>query len=139
MNPIRNDSDIVYAAMSEGIMRSNDGGVSWRNSLPANNATFTDLKMTSTGTLYAAISADGGGNNKGFWRSEDGFVWNEITPDGFPNSFGRTLISIYPGDETRLYFLSVTPGTGTSSNSLWKYRYLSGLSLIHISEPTRRS
>lgn len=126
VNPIRNDSDIVYAAMSEGIMRSNDGGVSWRNSLPANNATFTDLKMTSTGTLYAAISSDGGGNNKGFWRSEDGFVWNEITPDGFPNSFGRTLISIYPGDETRLYFLSVTPGTGTSSNSLWKYRYLSG-------------
>ena len=126
VNPVRNDSDIVYAAMSEGIMRSNNGGVSWKNSLPANNATFTDVKMTSTGVLYAAISADGGGSNKGFWRSEDGFSWVEITPDGFPNSFGRTLISIYPGDESRLYFLTVTPGTGTTSNSLWKYRYLAG-------------
>ena len=126
VNPVRNDSDVVYAAMSEGIMRSNDGGSTWKNSLPANNATFTDVKMTSSGFLYAAISADGGASNKGFWRSEDGFDWTEITPDGFPNSFGRSLISIYPGDETRVYFLSVTPGTGTSSNSLWKYRYLSG-------------
>ncbi len=126
VNPIRNDSDIVYAAMSEGIMRSNDGGTTWKTSLPADNATYTDVKMTSVGVLYAAISADGGSNNKGYWRSEDGLSWTEITPDGFPNSFGRTLISIYPGDESKVYFFSVTPGSGTIGNSLWKYWYLSG-------------
>jgi hypothetical protein len=125
VDPVRADSDVVVAAMSEGIMRSNDGGETWKTSLFANDARFTDVQVTTSGTYYAAIGSDGGAN-RGFWRSTDGLNWTDITPSGLPNTHGRTLMAIYPGDQTRVYFFSVTPGAGNEGNSLWKYRYLSG-------------
>jgi len=125
VDPVRADSDIVMAAMSEGIMRSNDGGDTWNTTLFANDAGFTDIQVTTSGTYYAAISSDGG-SNRGFWRSTDGLNWTNITPAGFPNTHGRTLMAIYPGDQTKVYFFSATTGSGTEGNSLWKYRYLSG-------------
>lgn len=128
VDPVRNDSDIVYAALQRGIMRSTDGGTSWTQVLGGNgggNAAFSDIAVTSTGIYYAAISTDANGQ-AGLWRSEDGINWAMITPGGFPASHERTLISIYGGDENVVYFFSATPGFGTIGNSLWKYRYVSG-------------
>lgn len=127
VDPTRNDSDIVYAATGEGIMRSNDGGTSWSPTLHSTiGADFTDFDISTDGVIYAAISSDGGGSVRGLWRSEDGVIWTNITPNSFPENHDRTLIKIYPGDENKVYFLSTTPGAGTLNNSLWKYEYLSG-------------
>ena len=125
VDPTRLDSDIVFAAMSEGIMRSNDGGGTWKPTLTANSAGYTDFDISSNGVVFAAISSDGGAN-RGFWRSPDGLNWTEITPSGFPNNHNRTLVKIYPGDEDKVYFFSNTPGAGVTDNSLWKYEYFSG-------------
>lgn len=127
VDPSRNDSDIVLAAMSEGIMRSNDGGTTWKPSLKlSSSAGFTDLAVNIAGVFYAAISSDANGTSKGLWRSTDGLNWTRITPNAFPSNHDRTLISIYPGDENKVYFFSSTPGAGTIGNSLWKYHYLAG-------------
>ncbi|MEZ4722543.1 MAG: T9SS type A sorting domain-containing protein [Flavobacteriales bacterium] len=126
VDPIRLDSDIVLAAMSEGIKRSNDGGQTWSTSLKAVKASYTDISVTSTGVFYAVVSSDGGGSFKGIWRSTNGLNWVNITPNSFPGTHTRTLISIYKGNENVLYTLSESPGSGTIGNSLWKYTYVSG-------------
>ena len=35
-------------------------------------------------------------------------------------------LGIAPQDETQVYFISETPGTGVTGHSLYKYKYLSG-------------
>ncbi len=125
VDPTRFDSNIVYAAMSEGIMRSNDGGDTWKESLSANAASYTDFEISDNGVLYAVISSDGGGN-RGMWRSTDGVNWTDITPEGFPNNHRRTLVKMYEADQDIVYFFSNTPGSGTTDNSLWRYEYFSG-------------
>jgi hypothetical protein len=126
VDPTRFDSNIVFAATKKGIMRSNDGGLTWKQSLKANNASYTDLSVTTSGVCFAAISSDGGGNVRGFWRSTDGVNWVNITASNFPSNHTRTLLAVYPSDENRVYFMSLTPGSGTLDISLWKYKYLSG-------------
>ena len=126
VDPTRTDSSIVYAAIEQGIMRSNDGGDTWSLVLGGSpEASFLDLKMSTTGVLYAAISTDGFGPAGGFWRSEDGFNWTEITPPSLVG-FDRTLVAIAPSNENQVLFFSVTPGAGNDDHSLWQYNYLSG-------------
>lgn len=128
IDPIRSDSDIVVAAIKKGIMRSNDGGNTWKQVLGGSgsiSSAFTEVVVTSDGVYYAALSSNVN-NDKGLWRSEDGLNWTDITPGSFPASHGRTVIAVYGGDENVVYFFSYTPGSGTIGNSLWKYRYVSG-------------
>jgi len=125
----RTDSDIVYAAVVNGIFRSADGGNSWVPvlGLDTSNSTvsqYTDIAITPTGVLYATISDETTAG--GFYRSTDGFNWTKIMPPTFPTGFRRTEIGIAPSDETQVYFISETPGTGTTGHSLYKYKYLSG-------------
>lgn len=122
----RNDSDIIYAALKRGIFRSNDGGTTWSNVIPTTqDASFSHVMVSSTGIVYASISSNGG-NNGGFWRSENGLTWKKITSPSFPITHVRTVFDIAPSNENILYFFSGTPGTGANGASLWKYQYLSG-------------
>ena len=112
----------VFAAASNTIQRSTDGGTNWttvRGSL-ANN-TFSDVQITSTGIVYATISS-GGITNTGIWRSTDnGTSWTSITPVGFPTTYSRIVIGISPSSENLVRFLAETPGGGTLGHSLWTY------------------
>ncbi|MBP6732693.1 MAG: hypothetical protein KA149_11575, partial [Chitinophagales bacterium] len=119
----------VYAAVVNGIWRSADGGTSWTPvlGLDTANATisaYSDVAITPTGVLYATISSET--PSKGIWRSEDGVTWKNITPTGFPTTYARIEIGIAPGDETQVYFVAQTPGSGATGHNLWKYNYLSG-------------
>ena len=125
----RTDSDIVYAAVVNGIFRSADGGNTWVSvlGLDTSNSTvsqYSDVAITTNGVVYATISDETAAG--GIYRSTDGFNWAKITPNTLPNGFRRTEIGIAPGDETQLYFISETPGTGFTGHSLYKYKYLSG-------------
>lgn len=121
--------DIVYAAVVNGIFRSEDGGQNWTAVLGldtnANNRSdYTDIIITNSGVLYATI-----GNNspsKGIYRSTDGINWTKITPQGFPNSYRRIVLDYYRANENKVCFLAETPNGGKNDHSLWYYEYLSG-------------
>lgn len=121
--------DEVYAATVNGIWRSIDGGTSWTPVLGLDTSVtgisnYTDIAITPTGVLYAAISSET--PSKGIWRSEDGITWANITPAGFPNSYERIEIGIAPSDESKFYFIAYAPSAGTTGHALYHYQYVSG-------------
>lgn len=129
--------DEIYAAVYSGIYKSTDGGQTWkkkRQGAIGNYSYYTDVVVTSTGTVYATMSNES--THRGIWRSEDGETWTSITPVGFPSVYGRVVIGVAPSDESQVWFLAcVTTNFGLVStnfqgvkewNSLWKYNYISG-------------
>ena len=136
-DPSNLEEDEVYAAVYGRIIRSTDGGTSWRQvikpTISQDPSYFTDVTVTSTGVVYATLSS--GGGNKGIYRSEDGVSFVEITPDDMPETYNRVVMGFAPSDENIVYFLGETPGSGflgqnfrgdSSWQSLWKYTYVSG-------------
>lgn len=128
-------NDVILAAITGGVMRSEDGGNSWQQVLGGTgaNSQYSDIVVSDGGVFYATLSSDGGVN--GIFRSEDGSNWTEITDGSFPNNFGRVVLGMNPSDEDDLYFLAATPGSGKQTFnfrggsewvSLWKYNYVSG-------------
>ncbi|MBL7965209.1 MAG: hypothetical protein JNM31_15345 [Flavobacteriales bacterium] len=129
VDPVRADSNVVLAAVFNGIFRSNDGGATWRAVLGldttiSQTSEYTELRVTSTGVYYASIGV--GSPSRGLWRSADGISWTNITPAGWSLNAERTLPAIDPGDEHVVYWFARTPGVGTQGHSFWKYTYLSG-------------
>ncbi|MCK9400983.1 MAG: T9SS type A sorting domain-containing protein [Bacteroidales bacterium] len=134
-DPVRVDKDIVYAACYGAIMRSEDGGNTWAIALGdlANKSFCTDVAITSEGILYAALSSYTSSNMRpgkaGFWRSEDGLNWTNITPDDFPVDTRVMKIALAPSDQNVLYLMTEYPssvlvpynGVFNSDNTFWKY------------------
>ncbi len=129
--------DEVYAATYDAIYRSVDGGTSWTAVLygtSAGNSYFTDVAVSDSGIVYAALSSDGTG--RGIWRSADGITWTKIIPANFPSKYDRIKMAINPSNQNEVYFLCAatdTMGLMTINawgekewNSLYKYTYLSG-------------
>ena len=117
--------DILYAATSKGIRRSDDGGTTWTLVLGGtSNADWSNIVVTSTGVCYAHISSDG--SQSGFWRSTDGVNWVNISPNDLDPSHERTLMAIAPSNENVVYYYTTTPNAGLSEVSFWKYTYVNG-------------
>ena len=128
VDPARMDSDIVVAALFDGLKRSNDGGATWTTVLGIDTTTtpaspYTEVRVTSTGVYYAALSRSAA--YKGFYRSTDGINWTNIGVGNFSASTDRTVIGIDPQYEERVWFFSNTPGNGTFGHSLRLYTYMS--------------
>jgi photosystem II stability/assembly factor-like uncharacterized protein len=142
-DPSNLQQDEVYVATGFGaIYRSTDGGNSFRavlGGLGNQYSIFTDVAITKSGIVYAAMSqlASGGQTSvtQGIWRSVDGIKWTRITPADFPKQSYRMIIEINPLDENQVFFFGFTPNSGKRTvnfrgdiewNSLWKYTYSSG-------------
>lgn len=123
-DPSNQSESRVYASTQGAVQRSTDGGGTWTRTLGNGDARFTDVAVAPNGAAYATLSSDG--QVKGIWRSADGVAWVQITPSGWPASFGRIVIGIAPSNPSVVYFYGITPGAGTNGQSLWKYRYQSG-------------
>lgn len=116
----------LFVATYGGIYKYNFGEETRNfvlNSAPAENdnySTITDVLCTPAGIKYATLSS--GGTVNGIFRSVSGNAdeWTEITPEGFPTNFSRTVLTHAPSNENILYFLSNTPDAGYQDNSLWK-------------------
>ncbi len=127
----------VYMAVYGAIYKSNDQGDTWQAVLGnGNNSYYTDVAVSNTGVVYAALSHLGN-NTKGFFRSMDGVNFTDITPS-YLNGYERTVIGIDPNNENTVYFLSVLTcdncGGAPSANyqgaieyeSFQRYTYKSG-------------
>ncbi|HTP80183.1 MAG TPA: FlgD immunoglobulin-like domain containing protein [Bacteroidota bacterium] len=140
-DPSNMSQDVVYAATTGAVMKSTDGGSTWSKSLgsstTASGPRYSDVAVTSTGVVYAALSwtdvniTGTTATNAGISRSPDGVNWTNITPAGFPTQYSRIVIGLAPSDPTIVYFLVYgTNGTnGTNqinSHQFWKYTYGSG-------------
>ena len=109
----------VFAAATNVVMRSQDGGTSWnvvRSTLQDN--TMSEVQITSTGIIYAGIP-DGNQDAGISWSADDGATWTDITPGGLTN-YQRIVMAIAPSNENILYVWTFT-GTGPTQTELWKY------------------
>ncbi|MCL5031511.1 MAG: T9SS type A sorting domain-containing protein [Bacteroidetes bacterium] len=132
-DPSNSIQDVLYAATFGGIYKSTNGGATWNLVLgdSSKGCSFTDIKVTSTGVVYATLSNDAG-THAGIWKSTTGdkgsFV--NITPAAWPIVYNRIVLDAAASDENQVYFLAETPGAGkvlpsedggTDGYSLWKY------------------
>lgn len=129
VDPVRMDSDIVVAAIFDGITRSNDGGLTWHTVLGIDTTTtstslYTEVHVSPTGVYYAAIGRTAA--YRGIYRSTDGLTWTNIGAGVYPSGAARSVIAIDPQDERRVWFFAETPGTGLHGHSLFRYSYISG-------------
>ena len=129
IDPSNAAQDEVYAAVYGGIKRSTDGGSTWTGVLgDFTHGNCTDVAVTSSGVVYAAISSNSSGNG-GLWRSPDGVSWTNISSGvtGFPTTFGRVVIGVAPSNENVVYVLINGANTDPKINGhqFWKYRYYS--------------
>lgn len=121
-------NDVIYAAVYNGIIRSEDGGDSWEQVLGfgAGGCVFTDVMITPSGVLYATLSFSNGANPGGIFRSTNGTDWTDIAPDDF-NYQRRTVMCYNPQNENEVYFLSeMTNDENFLGHTIYKYTYLSG-------------
>ena len=118
VNPTNGD---VMVAGYGRIWRSDNGGTSFNAVLSDNNAQTTDIVIASTGVMYACFDDYAGNATEGIHRSTDGVNWINITPNSFPNSFGRTVLAIAPSNENVVYALSSASGHGNTNHSLFRY------------------
>lgn len=136
-----NKDEVLAAIAQGGVIRSTDGGTTWKfvlGSFANGNGYFTDVKVGNNGVFYATISQYGttsANAKKGIFRSVDGEKWTDITPKDFPALYNRIAIGICPSDENQVYFVAETPKSGLrtfnqSGDTLWhsfyKYTYISG-------------
>ncbi|MBX7154783.1 MAG: T9SS type A sorting domain-containing protein [Bacteriodetes bacterium] len=120
-DPTRNDSDIVYAACVGAIMRSNDGGASWKvalGSLNTKTSVWSDVTVASNGAIYATLST---GNYMGIYRSVNGVTWTNITPSGI-TAIQRARVAYAPSNPNTVWVYV----SGNSGITVWKYKYISG-------------
>lgn len=131
-------NDVVYASTYGAVFRSVNGGTSWTvdrgNNSGSSYSYFSDVAITSQGTVYATLSSDG--PSGGIWRKDKALGWAEITPPDIDTAvFDRIVIGINPSNENEVYFLGQVLYHGKRCtnykgeeewNSLLKYTYLSG-------------
>ncbi|UII77871.1 T9SS type A sorting domain-containing protein [Flagellimonas sp. HMM57] len=110
----------VYAATFDGLFRSKDGARSFEEVLPSGFDSQTEIMITPDGTLYGTVDIFGG-ENAGFFTSQDGETWTNITPEGIFPSFGRTVMAYDPSDENRIYFFSYDLSNAGEA-FLWRYQ-----------------
>ncbi len=110
----------LYAATFDGLFRSKNGARSFEEVLPSGFDSQTEIIITPKGTLYATVDIFGG-ENAGFYTSQDGDTWTNITPEGLFPSFGRTVMAYDPSDENRIFFFSYDLSNAGEA-FLWKYQ-----------------
>ena len=137
-DPSNDTLDVVYAATYGSIYRSENGGDNWVKELGGGSSYYTNVEVTSSGVVYAALSSMySPSTDKGIWRSTDGQNWVNITDSLFPPVYGRIAIAINPSNEDEVYFIAAeTDGYGQQTDvffngqawtSLWKYEADSGV------------
>ncbi|MFN6039267.1 MAG: WD40/YVTN/BNR-like repeat-containing protein, partial [Bacteroidota bacterium] len=102
------NTQIVYAATSNGLMKTVDGGVNWV-SIRSNGFKDIEFKPFNSNTIYATAGAS-------FWFSKDAGVTWSATPTNFGTSIGRSCIAVTPADSNYIYILGSLGASGTADD-----------------------
>ncbi len=141
-HPKRDSNEVYVATARSGIYRSTNGGQTWAPTLTS-NALFTDILITPSGAMYAALSATTGSfaaiaSRWGIYRSTDGVTWTNVTPPGMDSKTARIVLSAVPQTQDDIMVLAETPDRGTQGStvyrgqlqyewhSIWKYHRPTG-------------
>lgn len=89
-NPLK-----IYVAQVNGLLASNDGGVTWFNPIPGITNTCQDVDVSNSGKVVASFGTN-------IYISDDGTL-NSFTNSPLPRPAGRTEISIAPSNEDIVY------------------------------------
>jgi hypothetical protein len=130
INTNNHNLDEIYVAASGGIYRSMTGGDSWEMVLGTGNPSgrYTDIAITSNGTLYATISNINGslGVDAGIYRSADGKTWENVSPEWWPFTFNRVVIAPCPSNENKIYALADLSSIGSKVHLLASFEISKG-------------
>ncbi len=136
VNPTNGD---VYAASSNTIQKSINGGSSWTTVLGSlANSAYTEIICTPTGRLYAAIAGTDFSNegvytstsgNSGAWTKIAGTISTVRTPATWAaaGGYGRVVLNYAPSDPNIIYALydnkkvSSCTGVATPEADFFKY------------------
>ncbi len=110
----------LYAATFDGLYRSDDGGRGFEEVLPSARDSQTEVMITPNGKIYATVDILGD-KNAGFYVSDDGDSFTNITPENITPSWGRTIMAHDPSDENRVYFFSFDV-SDSGEAFLWRYQ-----------------
>jgi len=111
----------LYAATFNGLFRFKKGkGRDVQEVLPSAFDSQTEVIITPYGKIYATVDIFGA-DNAGFYVSDDGEEFTNITPADIVPSFGRTVMTYDPSDENRIYFFSYNEAD-FSEAFLWRYQ-----------------
>ena len=128
----------VFVAVSSGIIRSIDEGATWSEvlndgSVEVNNNfswQTSEVKVTSSGKLYAAFTSYSPSGSQGLWTSPSGASgsWTKITGNGAAVGFtieNSSRVQLLPIENTDdifiLYSNAYTPNACVASANLFKY------------------
>jgi len=117
------DSDVVWAATTNGVYKSIDAGASWQQTLDVVMATDLVLHPTNPGVAVAACG-NLDSTNRGLYRTTDGGEnWVRITGGDLPTDFGGKMqFAVTPADND-LIFLSIGNGFFVGiDNFTWLFR-----------------
>lgn len=124
------DGRLFACTYQGGIQMSDDGGVTWKESL--GNTEFAvsnraaDLEIATDGTLYAGMGIQTSDN---IYKSKDnGLTWQNLNIDP-SNSFARIDLAVAPSDSEVVYALLQNPGSNwvkdiavtTDGGTTWSY------------------
>lgn len=119
------DQEEIYVAASGGIYRSTNGGGAWQRVLGTGNTSgrYTDIAITSNGTLYATLSNINGTVDvlAGIYRSVDGIAWDNITPTWWPTVFNRVVLGTSASNNNKLYVLADISTSSQNASILAQY------------------
>ncbi|SMO91138.1 T9SS type A sorting domain-containing protein [Fodinibius sediminis] len=122
---------VFIASNGFGIYRSTDGETFSGPTLgTAGEQLFCDVAVAADGTVAAVISeasfddqqssnATSSNHNPGvFISTDDGQNWTEITPDTYPSTHRRSVLSFAPSNSDVLYILTLKGVNNTSNQGV---------------------
>ncbi len=108
----------VYAATTEGLMRSWDAGATWHNIFNRPMAVDIELSPNDTNRIYVTFGSLGDQDQSGVFRSLNGGASFSALTNGIPGGYsGKTLLTISPTQPNILY---ASVGQDFSQDGLYK-------------------
>lgn len=102
INPLRPAT--VFAATSEGLLRSLDAGASWQTVHPLGMAVDIEINPADTNIVFVTHGSLDDQDSSGVYRSVDGGDTFEKLGGGMPASYsGKTLLGLCPGQPNVVY------------------------------------
>jgi photosystem II stability/assembly factor-like uncharacterized protein len=100
------NTNILYAATTEGVYKTADGGTTWNQVLDRKMVMDLVIDKVDTNTVFAGVGNEDSAD-KGIYRTEDGgSTWSLLT-NGLPayTEDGKITLADYPGDHNILMAL----------------------------------